>query len=37
MTAPVSVLEMRDIEKSFARNKVLNNVSFTLRRGEVHA
>ena len=32
-----AVLEMRDIEKSFARNRVLNKVDFTLNRGEVHA
>ncbi|MBN9057522.1 MAG: sugar ABC transporter ATP-binding protein, partial [Rhizobiales bacterium] len=32
-----AVLEMRDIEKSFAHNRVLNKVDFTLNRGEVHA
>ncbi len=37
MATDQAVLEMRDIEKSFAHNKVLNKVNFTLRRGEVHA
>ena len=30
-------LEMRDINKSFFGVKVLNNVSFNVRAGEVHA
>ena len=37
MTSDQAVLEMRDIQKSFAQNVVLNRVNFTLARGEVHA
>ncbi|WP_337183774.1 sugar ABC transporter ATP-binding protein [Shinella sp.] len=32
-----AVLEMRAIEKSFAHNRVLDKVDFSLNRGEVHA
>ena len=36
MTTPL-ILEMTDIRKSFGTIPVLRNVSFTLRRGEIHA
>jgi ribose transport system ATP-binding protein len=34
---PANVLDMRDMQKSFASIPVLKNVSFELRKGEVHA
>lgn len=37
MTSDQVVLEMREIQKSFAHIVVLNKVNFTLLRGEVHA
>lgn len=32
-----SILQVKDLSKSFGENKVLHNISFELRRGEVHA
>ena len=32
-----TVLTMRNIDKIFPGTRALNNVDFTLRRGEVHA
>src|SRR5260370_4885072 len=37
MTSPESALEMRGINKSFAGNAVLGDVSLSARTGEVHA
>ena len=31
------MIKMTDISKSFSGNKVLNNVHFTLEKGEIHA
>lgn len=31
------LLKMENISKSFAQNKVLNNINFDVRAGEVHA
>ena len=37
MTQPVNAVEMNNISKSFFGTKVLNDVSFVVRAGEIHA
>ena len=37
MDEQVAILEVRNVQKSFGENKVLTDVTFSVRKGEVHA